>query len=150
MAPGGMSGVTNAAITWAGGDCVEGCPGPDGSTINSGNNLNLSRFSHPEINQIMNCRRRSDRYTVLRNLGAYSYPVPPYANLDRVSANVMEETVLIDVLANDYDTNRDTIAIAGFDATTPAGATVMLGAGLGPRWTRSAGLHPGGQYARPG
>ena len=122
-----------AGHNWGCGDCVEGCPGPDGSTVNSNNSLTLSRFSNPEITQFMNCRRRSDRYTILRNLGTYTYPVPPYANLDRATIDVAtQEYVELDVLANDYDANGDQVAISDFDEMSDKGGTIMIGEGEGP------------------
>ena len=77
-----------AGHNWGCGDCVEGCPGPDGKSVNSGNSITLSRFSNPEIDQFMKCRRRSGRGNILHEIGSYPYPVPPYANMDELKAKV--------------------------------------------------------------
>ena len=117
---------------WGCGDCVEGCPGPDGSTVNSNNSVTLSRFSNPEVDQFMSCRSRGDRHTILRNIGPYSYPVPPYANLNEIIMLATDSYVDIDVLGNDYDANGDDIAIADFETTTQLGGLVAFSAGTGP------------------
>ncbi|MEN6308737.1 MAG: LamG-like jellyroll fold domain-containing protein [Anaerohalosphaeraceae bacterium] len=117
---------------WGAGDCVEGCPGPDGSTVNSGNSIELSRMSNPEADQIMGCRRGKITNGVnIRNIGAYSYPVPPYANLDEFTAIAGIPTTL-DVLGNDYDANGDWITVADFVQTTPLGGTVAFHPAGGP------------------
>ncbi len=115
---------------WGCGDCVRGCPGPDGSTINSGNSVTLSRFSNPEVTQFMNCR--SGSYVHLRYVGPFSYPVQPYVNLDEYSATAGSGPVAYDVLGNDYDANNDRIALASFPETTPLGGTLALSAASGP------------------
>jgi hypothetical protein len=115
---------------WGCGDCVEGCPGPDGSTVNSNNSVTLSRFSNPEVDQFMSCRSSSGVY--LRNIGAYTYPVPPYANLDEIIMLATDSYVDIDVLGNDYDANGDDIAIEDFETTTQLGGLVAFSAGTGP------------------
>ena len=117
-----------AGHNWGCGDCVEGCPGPDGSTVNSGNNIQLSRFSNPEIDQFMNCR--SGRGVHLREIGPYDYPVPPYANLDELQMYVGTEAN-IDALSNDYDANNDLIAISDFDPTSANGGVIAFSAGAG-------------------
>ncbi|MCK4998882.1 MAG: hypothetical protein KAS23_05075, partial [Anaerohalosphaera sp.] len=120
-----------AGHNWGCGDCVEGCPGPDGRTVNSGNNITLSRFSNPEIDQFMKCRRRSGRGNILHEIGSYPFPVPPYANLDELQATVGSEA-LFDLLGNDYDANNDIIAFSSFDASTSLGGLLSLSAGTGP------------------
>lgn len=57
-------------------------------------------------------------------------PQPPVARNDRVRALTGSE-VRLDVLANDYDPNMDTLEIQGFDATTSGGAAVSLVEGSG-------------------
>jgi len=117
---------------WGSGDCVEGCPGPDGSTVNSGNSIELSRMSNPEVDQIMSCRRGKLNGGVnIRNIGPYSYPVPPYANLDEFTA-IAGVPITLDVLGNDYDANGDWIAVADFAQTTSLGGTVTFRPAAGP------------------
>ncbi|HDS84919.1 MAG TPA: hypothetical protein ENN97_06990 [Phycisphaerales bacterium] len=105
---------------------------PEGATVMSGNNYGLSRFSNPELLQIMSCRQSKLNQGVnIRNIGLYDYPVPPYANLDRFTVAATESGRL-DVLANDYDANGDSIAIADFPETTAFGGRLELSPGTGP------------------
>ncbi len=104
----------------------------EGATVMNGNNYGLSRFSNPELLQIMSCRQNKLNQQVnIRNIGLYHYPLPPYANLDRFTVLATESTVL-DVLANDFDANGDQIAIADFPETTDFGGTIQLSPGTGP------------------
>ena len=112
------------------GDCVGGCPGPDGATVMSGNATSLNRFSTLEIDSWMGCR--SGRTSVLRELGDYSYPVPPYAKYDDPGAISVDGGAFIDVLGNDYDANGDQVAISSFDTDTELGGMVVFSAGSHP------------------
>jgi len=104
--------------------------GTEGCTVMTGNCITLNRFSRYEIEQWMWCR--ASAYAYMRELGAYSYPVPPYAKKDYGGAIRVDNTVYIDVLGNDYDANVDQIAISSFDTETTLGGTVEFSVGSGP------------------
>ncbi|BCM90606.1 hypothetical protein IAD21_02460 [Abditibacteriota bacterium] len=102
---------------------------PEGPTIMSGNSL--ARFSSPELARII--AHRNTKTSILDNLGAYTYPLPPRANADR--AQVVPgstSAVIFDVLANDSDSCGKTFTITTFSATTTKGGTVVRSTGTGP------------------
>jgi hypothetical protein len=63
---------------------------------------------------------------ILDNMGTYSViDLPPYGALDTGSfEQVVDPPLTIDVMANDYDANDDTLSILSFDTTTVNGGTV--------------------------
>ncbi len=105
----------------------EGGGNPEGSTIMSNNSL--SRFSSSELAKIL--AHRNTKLGILDNLGSYSFPLPPRANGDRAHF-IVGQPVTIDVLANDSDSNGQSIGIHSFDNPTALGGTVALSAGTGP------------------
>lgn len=105
----------------------EGGGNPEGSTIMSNNSL--SRFSSSELAKII--AHRNTKTGILDNLGAYSLPLPPRANMDRASF-VVGSSVTLDVLGNDSDSNGQSIGILSFVSPTAKGGTVALSAGTGP------------------
>lgn len=105
----------------------EGGGNPEGPTIMSNNAL--SRFSSSELKKIIAHRVKKSK--TLENLGNYSFPLPPRANQDR--ATYQEEgNVLIDVLANDSDSNGDAISLHSFDSTSKHGGKLTRSKGTGP------------------
>ncbi|AQT67121.1 Alpha-amylase/pullulanase [Anaerohalosphaera lusitana] len=106
--------------------------GREGATMMNGNNVGISRVSNASATRIMNCRRNKVSGGVdIRNIGAYGYPVPPYANLDMATA-LVGSSVALDVLGNDYDANNDQLAISDFQQESPNGGSVVFSAGTGP------------------
>lgn len=97
---------------------------PDGPTIMSGNSL--SRFSSPELAKVLD--HRTAKLGILDSIGAYPFPLPPRASLDMVHAPV-GGTAVVNVLANDSDSNGNSISILSFDATSNLGGTVSQVAG---------------------
>lgn len=69
------------------------------------------------------------RRAVEQSIGAL-VPQPPVARNDRVRA-IAGGSVLLDVLANDYDPNMDRLEVLAFDALTSGGAVVSLVEGKG-------------------
>ncbi len=59
-------------------------------------------------------------------------PTPPTAIDDTVTVAIFGEPRTVDVLANDYDTNGDTITITTFDASSVHGGTIARSVGTGP------------------
>ena len=104
--------------------------GPEWGTIMSGNSTGLNGFSTYEVNAFLGCR--AGRYTVLRDLGEYSYPLPPHAKYDDGGTICVDGYFAFDVLGNDYDANVDQLAIESFDTETTLGGTVDFSAGSGP------------------
>lgn len=105
----------------------EGGGNPEGSTIMSNNSL--SRFSSSELLKIV--AHRNTKTGILDNLGNYPFPLPPRANQD--TAQFLRNTpVLIDVLANDSDSNGEVISLLSFDAVSDSGGTLTRSSGTGP------------------
>ncbi len=59
-------------------------------------------------------------------------PSAPTANDDAVASVIAGEPRTIDVLANDYDPNGDTITISAFDSVSAHGGTITRSVGSGP------------------
>jgi hypothetical protein len=97
---------------------------PEGPTIMSNNSL--SRISTPELAKIVG--HRDSKLAILDNLGAYGFPLPPRASLDFGFAPVGGSAVF-DVLANDHDSNGNTISLQGYDATSNLGGVVSVSGG---------------------
>ena len=105
----------------------EGGGNPEGSTIMSNNSL--SRFSSSELAKII--AHKATKTSILDNLGSYAVALPPRANMDRATF-ITGNSVTLDVLANDSDSNGNAIDILSFVSPTPLGGTVTLSAGTGP------------------
>jgi hypothetical protein len=105
----------------------EGGGKPEGPTIMSDNQI--SRISTPELAKIIN--HRNSKAWALDDLGSYSFPIPPRAMGDRVSSLSMAPT-LIDVLANDSDSNGQALTLLSFDSTSAQGGTITRSVGTGP------------------
>lgn len=104
---------------------------PEGPTIMCGNGI--SRFCGPSVRDALN-HRNSKIGTKLYSIGgSYStVDVPPYAALDTVSATVVSNSsVTVDVLANDFDANADTLDINSFDSSSARGGSIALSSGTG-------------------
>jgi regulation of enolase protein 1 (concanavalin A-like superfamily) len=132
-----------AGHNW-GSNHYEGGGNPEGSTIMSNNSL--SRFSSSELAKII--AHRNTKTGILDNLGSYTLPLPPRANMDRATFTVGSSATL-DVLANDSDSNGQAIDILSFTSPTALGGTVTLSSGTGPGgrdqliYTPPAGLTSG-------
>lgn len=105
----------------------EGGGNPEGSTIMSNNSL--SRFSSSELAKII--AHRKSKVSVLDNLGAYSFALPPRANQDTFSYLVTGSNK-IDPLANDSDSNGEALSLNSFDSTSAFGGTLSRSVGTGP------------------
>lgn len=105
----------------------EGGGRPEGPTIMSNNSL--SRASSSELVPMIS--HRNSRIETFEDLGPYSFAIPPRANMDRATFN-LNQTISIDVLANDADSNGQSISILDFDTTSQRGGTVTLETGAGP------------------
>lgn len=70
---------------------------------------------------------------------AFADPVHPYTGVD-VARTTIGTAVDIDVLANDYDANGDTLSVSSFTTTTSTGGTVTLNANGTLRYTPPAGF----------
>lgn len=105
----------------------EGGGNPEGSTIMSNNAL--SRFSSSEARKIIS--HRNTKTAILDNLGPYPFPIPPRANQDAV-AYLRGTPKRIDVLANDADSNGETLALLSFDGESHLGGALSRSAGTGP------------------
>lgn len=98
---------------------------PEGTGIMGGNVP--ARFSGCEVYKILS-HRNSRPEGVLDNEGTYNaVNLPPYAAMD--TARYIHSTsspVTIDVLANDFDANGETLTIADFNTTSAHGGTISL------------------------
>ena len=96
--------------------------GAEGSTIMNGNDL--SRFDGTEFAAIVDAAEVASAR--LDDVGRYTAsPIPPYAALD--TARVRSGgTVTVDAVANDHDSNGDSIKVTGVGATSLLGGTVKL------------------------
>ncbi|WP_035608596.1 LamG-like jellyroll fold domain-containing protein [Haloferula sp. BvORR071] len=115
-----------AGHNW-GSNHYEGGGKPEGPTIMSDNSL--SRFSSAELSKII--AHRNTKTSVLDSLGAYTFPLPPRANMDR-AVFLNGGSVPIDVLANDSDSNGDAISLASFPTTSALGGKLTRSVGTGP------------------
>ena len=97
---------------------------PEGKTINSGNGL--AKMSAPEMEKAL--AERQDARSVLSNLGTTAPDMPPRAADDRLVVNngIDGQPIVIEPLANDNDSNGESLTIVSVDATTHLGATVTL------------------------
>lgn len=100
---------------------------PEGPTIMSGNAV--SRISSGESRNIIN--HRNTKFGILDNLGAYTFPLPPRAGVDRYFADT-GTSILLDVMLNDHDANGNSISLASFDAYSKLGVSVTRSVGTGP------------------
>lgn len=96
--------------------------GAEGSTIMNGNDL--SRFDGTEFAAIVDAADVASAR--LDDVGRYTAsPIPPYAALD--TARVRSGgAVTVDAVANDHDSNGDSIKVTGVEATSLLGGTVKL------------------------
>jgi autotransporter-associated beta strand protein len=125
----------------------EGGGNPEGSTIMSNNSL--SRFSSSELAKII--AHRKSKVSVLDNLGAYTFPLPPRANQDTFSYLVTGSNK-IDPVANDSDSNGESLSLHSFDGFSAFGGTLTRSVGTGPGgrdeilYTPPAVLTPGADW----
>ncbi|MCW1921347.1 putative Ig domain-containing protein [Luteolibacter arcticus] len=106
----------------------EGDGKPEGPTIMSDNSL--ARFSSPEATKIIN--HRNSKASVLDNLGAYPSPLPPRAFGDRVTMSSGALSTVIDVLANDSDSNGEAVTLVSADMASTMRSLVVRSPGTGP------------------
>lgn len=106
----------------------EGGGKPEGGTIMSDNNL--ARISTPELAKMI--RHRNERLGSLDNLGAYPFPLPPRANGDRAVMTPGIGSLLIDVLANDSDSNGEALSLHSFNTASSSRALIARSSGTGP------------------
>ena len=112
---------------WCGSDYHAG--NPEGATIMCGNAA--ARFSGSMVDYMFG--HRDNRIGIFDNLGTYSdVDIPPYAALDQVTVQIDLGAVTIDVMANDYDANGDSLSIVSFDALSQGGAVISRSSGTGP------------------
>lgn len=99
--------------------------GAEGRTIMNGNDL--SRFDGTEFAAIVDAADVASAR--LDDIGRYTAtPIPPYAALD--TARVRSGgTATVDAVANDHDSNGDSIRVTGVEATSLLGGTVKLDGG---------------------
>ena len=103
-------------------DCFIMCSGINGC----GGDVTL--FGSRSIDTIMNYAATAQ---CLEDGTLLAPPVPPRAN-DDTAGSVAGESVLIDVLGNDFEGNCQELLIGGFDATSDLGGTIELSVGTGP------------------
>ncbi|MCP4340890.1 MAG: hypothetical protein GY799_18870, partial [Desulfobulbaceae bacterium] len=106
---------------------------PEGNTIMCGNVLN--RYCGTSVQDALNHRdqRMSLWPDFFTSLGTYTtIDIPPYAALDSHPIIFMGKSVTVDVVANDFDANGDSLSLLSFDAQTALGGTVQRSAGTGP------------------
>ncbi len=101
---------------------------PEGSTVMTPINL-YSRFSSNELGRIL--AGRGLITGKLDNLGAFPLPVPPRTNLDTVEF-LRNVATPIDVMANDSDSNGDSLALLSFDGVSERGGSITRSVGTGP------------------
>ncbi len=103
---------------------------PEGYTINSNNSF--ARMSGPEAEKVLD--HRDAKLAYLDDEGTYTaVDIPPYAALDSGTIQLgVDPNITIDVMANDYDANGDSLDFDSFDAVSRLGSTVTLSVGTGP------------------
>ena len=103
----------------------------EGKTIMCGNARGM--FSGGEVAMIL--RERNEHTGVggaLDNLGVFTaVPVPPYAALDPFIIS-QGQVITIDVLANDFDANADSIDLLSVDVISDNGGRGWISIGTGP------------------
>jgi len=103
----------------------------EGATIMCGNAM--ARFCGSTTAYILAKRNEAYGYGVVDNLGTYSaVDIPPYAALDQVIIQTDLGATTIDVIANDFDANGDSLDILSFDALSQGGAVISRSSGTGP------------------
>ena len=106
---------------------------PEGATINCGNGY--ARHSGPGVEDALNHRDWAlANTTYLTSIGTYTaVDITPYASLDTVRFIADgSSNVTVDVLANDFDANADSLSIISFDSVTANGNSLSLSSGTGP------------------
>ena len=97
---------------------------PEGKTINSGNGL--AKMSAPELELAL--QERDRRTSVLTNLGTTAPDMPPRAAddiLEGVSV-LTGQKLIVRPLANDNDSNGESLSIVAVDSASNLGASVSL------------------------
>ncbi|MGC4017051.1 MAG: Ig-like domain-containing protein [Luteolibacter sp.] len=110
----------------------------EGNTIMNGNGL--SRFASSELAKMI--PYRNTRTGVLDNVGSYGFPLPPRANADRAKVHFTLADLTLDVLANDSDSNGQSITISSFPSTSHGGASITRSVGTGPGGRDQLIYHP--------
>lgn len=96
---------------------------PEGAGLMGGNAP--GRFSSCEIYKVLS--HRNGRLNIFDNLGTYTaIPLPPYAGLDvGVFKQTVTTSLVLDVMANDFDGNGESISIDSFESISLNGGTVI-------------------------
>ncbi|MCW1925004.1 Ig-like domain-containing protein [Luteolibacter arcticus] len=104
---------------------------PEGPTIMSGNSM--ARFSSPDIAAFI--AFGNAQLSGITRMGPYPLSLPPRANADRVRLSGQGEPVLVDVIANDSDSNGQPLKLTSPDEQgrfSQLGGSVTLSVGTGP------------------
>jgi len=99
---------------------------PEGKGIMGGNSP--SRFSGCEVYRILNHRtKKVNAGGILDAEGIFSaIELPPYAAMDAVEfVQALSSSLLVDVLANDFDANGQAVTLDTFDSLSANGGTVV-------------------------
>ncbi|YCM46919.1 LamG-like jellyroll fold domain-containing protein (plasmid) [Verrucomicrobiaceae bacterium 227] len=92
-----------------------------------GNRPSQGIFNRPRVIQKRDARILTG--DLAQPLGNYPSPVHPYGHADLVTTPV-DTAIAIDVLANDADSNGDTLSVVAFSATSGKGGTVTQSGNL--------------------
>lgn len=97
------------------------------SVMHGSGTHNIGRLSSGEANQVYNVSLNKAQFgDVVNDLG----PVKPYGRNDLVTAS--SDPLVIDVIANDYDSNNDVLDVQLRDTVSHQGGTIELSVGTGP------------------
>ncbi|MDR7086142.1 hypothetical protein J2X11_000981 [Aeromicrobium panaciterrae] len=94
--------------------------GPEGATINSGNQYD--RWDGTEVRSMLNTR--NGRLAKFPSLGTFSIPLPPYASLDLVDSQMSKVKFTFNPIANDHDVNGGSLALLSVKPTSKLGGTL--------------------------
>lgn len=96
------------------------------SVMHGGGSHNIGRLSSGEANQVYNVSLNKTQFGDLITAA----PVKPFGRLDSAISN--GGSIIIDVIANDYDANNDVLDVQLRDTVSQQGATISLSMGTGP------------------
>lgn len=113
-------------------DCAIMCSALGGCTGN------LTTFSETDA---VNARNYANAVACLDLAEGYKAPLAPRASRDQ-AATIPNTPVTLDVLANDFDGNCDTVTIAAFPPASVEGGVLTLSVGTGPDGRDELTYHP--------
>lgn len=96
------------------------------SVMHGGGSHNIGRLSSGEANRVYNVSQNKTQFGDLVTPGA----VKPFGRVDFAVA--VDEPLVIDVVANDYDANNDVLDVDLLDTVSQKGGTISLSMGTGP------------------